>query len=52
MIYLAAPYSATDPAVEQQRYDAVCRAAAALMRRGMEIFSPIMLTTGLCGARC
>jgi len=47
MIYLAAPYSATDPAVEQQRYDAVCRAAAALMRRGMEIFSPISHSHGI-----
>lgn len=41
MIYLASPYSDADPAVEQARFDAVCRAAAVLMRRGLLIFSPI-----------
>ena len=41
MIYLASPYSDADPAVEQARFDAVCRAAAALMRQGLLVFSPI-----------
>jgi hypothetical protein len=41
LIYLASPYSNADPAVEQARFDAVCRAAAALMRQGLLVFSPI-----------
>jgi len=41
MIYLASPYSHPDQAVEQARFDAVCQAAAALMRRGHLVFSPI-----------
>ena len=41
MIYLASPYSHPDQAVERQRFDAVCQAAAALMRRGLAVFSPI-----------
>jgi len=41
MIYLASPYSHPDQAVERQRFDAVCQAAAALMRRGVAVFSPI-----------
>jgi len=41
LIYLASPYSNADPAVEQARFDAVCQAAATLMRRGLLVFSPI-----------
>jgi len=41
MIYLASPYSHTDQAIEIQRFDAVCQAAATLMMRGVNIFSPI-----------
>jgi hypothetical protein len=41
MIYLASPYSDADPAVEQARFDTVCRAAAAIMRQGLLVFSPI-----------
>jgi len=41
MIYLASPYSDPDPGIEQHRFDAVCQAAAALMQRGMLVFSPI-----------
>jgi hypothetical protein len=41
MIYLASPYSHTDPAVMQARHDAVCRAAARLMDKGHKVFSPI-----------
>lgn len=41
MIYLASPYSHSDPAVRAARFEAVCRAAAGLIRDGARIFSPI-----------
>ena len=41
MIYLAQPYSHPDPAVRERRYEAACRATAALMRAGLIVFSPI-----------
>ena len=44
MIYLASPYSDPDPAVEQQRFEAVCKVASALMMQGHRIFSPIAHT--------
>ncbi|MAH46996.1 hypothetical protein CMI37_14310 [Candidatus Pacearchaeota archaeon] len=44
MIYLASPYSDPDPAVRQQRFDAVCRHAAEMMRSGDHVFSPIAHT--------
>jgi hypothetical protein len=39
--YLASPYSHPDPAVREERYQAACRAAAALMRDGQLVYSPI-----------
>lgn len=44
MIYLACPYNHPDPAVKQQRFEAVNRAAARLMHDGAAIFSPISHT--------
>ena len=44
MIYLASPYSDPDPAVKAQRFDVACEAAAALMRQGHMVFSPIAHT--------
>jgi hypothetical protein len=41
MIYLASPYSHPDPAVRQERYEAVCQAAAELISRGHIVFSPV-----------
>ena len=41
MIYLASPYTHCDHAVRLERYRAVCRAAAGLIRRGRVVFSPI-----------
>ncbi len=41
MIYLASPYSHPDAAVRQQRFEAACRVAAELIRRGHVVFSPI-----------
>lgn len=42
MIYLASPYSDPDPAVMEQRFDAVCRKAGELMQQGHVIYSPIV----------
>lgn len=44
LIYLCSPYSDPDPAVRQERFEAVCRAAAGLMVRGLVVFSPIAHT--------
>jgi nucleoside 2-deoxyribosyltransferase len=41
MIYLASPYSHPDAVVRQKRFEAACRAAAALLRAGFSVFSPI-----------
>jgi nucleoside 2-deoxyribosyltransferase len=41
MIYLCSPYTHPDPAVVQRRFDAVCRAAAELIRQGQIVFSPV-----------
>lgn len=41
MIYLASPYSHHDPAIREARFQSVCRAAAALIRAGHAVFSPI-----------
>ena len=41
MIYLASPYSHPDEAVRHARYCAACRAAGAILRTGLAVFSPI-----------
>jgi hypothetical protein len=41
MVYLGQPYSHQDPAVRQWRFEAACRATAALMRAGLVVFSPV-----------
>ena len=48
MIYLASPYSHPDTDVRQERFDAACRAAAALLRQGKTTFSPIAHSHVLC----
>lgn len=48
MIYLASPYSHPDPAVRQQRFEAACRAAAAMIRQGQTVFSPIAHSHAIC----
>ncbi len=40
-IYLASPYSHSDPSVREERFKAVCKAAAILMQRGYLILAPI-----------
>ena len=40
-IYLASPYSHSEPAMREWRYTQACKAAAHLMRRGEVVFSPI-----------
>lgn len=41
LLYLAAPYSDPDPRVRQRRFEAVCQHAAALIRSGALLFSPL-----------
>ncbi len=39
--YLASPYTHVERSVRCERFDAVCRAAAKMMRAGEVVFSPI-----------
>ena len=48
MIYLCSPYTSDDPAVRQQRFEAACRAAAAMIRQGQTVFSPIAHSHAIC----
>ena len=48
MIYLASPYTHVDAAVRQRRFEAACRAAAALIRQGKTVFSPIAHGHAIC----
>jgi nucleoside 2-deoxyribosyltransferase len=41
LIYLASPYSHADVRVRQHRFEVACQAAAALLRAGVAVFSPI-----------
>jgi hypothetical protein len=41
MIYLASPYSHPDPMVREERFLAVCRAAAQMLSSGVFVFAPI-----------
>ena len=42
MIYLASPYTHADAGVRNERFRAVCRATASLMRQGHVVFAPIV----------
>ena len=42
MMYLACPYSDPDPTVREARFQAACRAAAALMRAGHVVLCPVV----------
>jgi hypothetical protein len=42
MIYLASPYTHSDPSVREARFDAACLATVALVRAGHVVFSPIV----------
>ena len=48
MIYLASPYTHPDPAVVEWRFEAACQAAAALIRQGKTVFSPIAHSHSIC----
>jgi hypothetical protein len=48
MIYLASPYSSNDPAIRQERFEAVCRIAARLLRQGRTVYSPIAYGHAIC----
>lgn len=47
-IYLASPYTHCDASVRAKRFEAACRAAAALMRSGRIVFSPIAHGHPIC----
>ncbi len=42
MIYLACPYSHSDPAVRKARFHAACRAVAELLLAGKVVFAPVV----------
>ncbi len=51
MIYLASPYSHSNPAIRRRRFKAACRAAAVLLKQGIDVYSPIAHSTPIaaCG---
>lgn len=42
MIYLASPYSHSDPVVREERFLITCQATAEMLRAGVVVFSPIV----------
>lgn len=42
MIYLASPYTHSDPLVRERRFQSACAATAGLMRAELLVFSPIV----------
>lgn len=40
-VYLASPYSNPDPAIQEQRFYAVCKKAGEIMSLGFLVYSPI-----------
>lgn len=44
MIYLASPYSHPDPAIQQHRFEEVCKIAGRLIQKGLVIFCPISMS--------
>jgi hypothetical protein len=44
LIYLASPYSHSDPAVQEARFLAVCAHVADMMRQGEHVYSPVCHT--------
>jgi len=41
MLYLASPFSHSDPMIRQYRYKKACRATARLIAAGIPVFSPL-----------
>ena len=48
LLYLACPYSDSDPMVRHGRFEAACRAAAGLIRQCKFVFAPIVFSHPLC----
>ena len=44
LVYLASPYTHTDPEIREKRFKDVCKAAAVLFSKGYFVFSPIAMT--------
>lgn len=42
IVYLASPFSHANPIVREERFRRVCRHAAAMMKAGRVVFSPIV----------
>jgi hypothetical protein len=42
VIYIASPYSHPDASVREARYRAACEKAAAMLRDGLRVYSPIV----------
>ena len=49
MQYLASPYSHPDKAVMKERFDHACNFAAKLLRKGLNVFSPIAHSHPIAG---
>ncbi|MGE4157628.1 MAG: DUF1937 family protein [Planctomycetota bacterium] len=47
MIYLAGPYTDSDPAVREARFQGACRQAAEMLRCGIPVWSPIAYSHAL-----
>jgi hypothetical protein len=43
MIYLASPYSHSNPLVSEARFDAACLATVSLVKTGRPVFAPIVM---------
>lgn len=48
LVYLASPYTSTDPKVRAARVEAACRHTAALLEEGHPVFSPVAHSHGIC----
>jgi len=47
MIFLSCPYTHKDPAVVQERYETLCKVAAAILRKGNICISPNIYGHGI-----
>ena len=48
IVYLAAPYTHSDPTVREARYESACRAAAELTRQGKTLIAPTVFGHHVC----
>lgn len=48
IVYVAAPYTDSDPAVREKRFESACRAAAELTRQGKTVIAPTVFGHHVC----